>query len=100
MGARRVGRIGWQGTASPTILRADFCESHAVGPDVSGPPYPVDRPAVRQPPDQRVAEPPQRPFHVRRYTRRLSNPAIALPPAFAKATADKLPLFEIHARAL
>src|ERR1700688_2166679 len=30
MGARGAGRIGWQGTASPTILRADFCESHAA----------------------------------------------------------------------
>ena len=31
------------------------------------PPYPVDRPAARQPPDQRVAEPQRRLFHVRCY---------------------------------
>jgi hypothetical protein len=99
MGARRAGRIGWQGTASPTILRADFCEPHAAGRGLTAlPSGPTRRPAAAGPTCWGVAA-----ATVPRaslWPRRLSNPAIAVPPAFAKATADKLTLFEIHARAL
>jgi len=41
MGARRAGRIGWQGTASSTICTWTCENTMRRVPDVSGPPYPL-----------------------------------------------------------